>query len=102
MSLGRAFLLLGLLGTATAGQFLKKERELSVEEQLAQLRKENADMRASLESYRLAVENVSRNYAGMLDDHVRARFIPAAYAAAYTAYAAYSPLSPPRHFSFVL
>jgi hypothetical protein len=55
-----AIVFLGLLGAASAGQFVKKEsRELTVAEQLAQLRKENADMRASLETYRLAVENVS-------------------------------------------
>ena len=34
--------------------------EVSVAEQLAQLRKENADMRASLETYRQAVEQVSK------------------------------------------
>lgn len=56
-----AIVFLGLVGAASAGQFLKKERELSVEEQLAQLRKENADMRASLETYRLAVEKVSED-----------------------------------------
>ena len=61
MSLSRAAVVfMGLIGAASAGQFVKKERELTVAEQLAQLRKENADMRASLETYRLAVENVSR------------------------------------------
>ena len=63
-----AIVFLGLVGVASAGQFLKKERELTVEEQLAQLRQENADMRASLETYRLAVEKVSEDGAAR-DQH---------------------------------
>ena len=66
-----AIVFLGLVGAASAGQFLKKERELTVEEQLAQLRKENADMRASLETYRLAVEKVSEDYVTWRPHHSR-------------------------------
>jgi len=48
-------LIASTMGVAHAGSLLAEKEQHSIAEQLAQLRKENADMRSSLETYRAAV-----------------------------------------------